>query len=278
MGMFGDIGNTGSQMTGAGVDIVMSLIGSAMAAGDYQKAHDLYQNYYDQINGAQGPQWQQQTAQEDDAPQNIAIKSQGRTAQSQALAKLQAFADQGGLDAQGRQALQQTLGASDQQAQAQRGAIMQGSARKGMQGSGSELAAMLQGQQGASNASRNSGLGIAGQARQNALGALTSSGTLAGQMRGQDISTQAQNANAEAARQQFNAKMRQAANSQNAQGAFTQYDAQLAHLQQLGQANSQLAGDDINKAKRTQGQWSSVGQGLDYGFQAAGEGSSNMPF
>lgn len=278
MGMYGAIGQTASDVTGAGVDMIMSAIGSAAANGDYQKAHDLYQQYMDQVNASSAPQFKQQTAQEDLDPDQIGIDSSGRTAQSNAIGQLQSFVDQNGLDASARAGLQQAQGQTEQQNQANRGAIMQGMARKGMQGSGSELSAMLQGQQGASNQERNAGLDIAGQAKQRALGALQTQAGVAGQMRGQDIGIQTQNAQAAQQRALFNAKMRDATQSANNAGQFTGYDAQLAHLQQQGQAEGQVAADDKERAKRTQGQYSSIGQGLDYGFQAVGEGSADMPF
>lgn len=278
MGMYGAIGQTASDMSGAGVDMIMSLIGRAQAQGDYDSAHQLYQKYMDQVNAADSPTYQTQTAQEDLDPQQISLDSSGRDAQQGAIGQLQSFVDQNGLDSSARAGLQQAQGQTEQQNQANRGAIMQGAARKGMQGSGGELASMLQGQQGSANQERNAGLSVAAQARQNALGALTSQANIAGQMRGQDVSTQTQNANAAQARNEFNAKMRDATQSANNAGAFTQYDANLAHLQQQGQAEGQMAQEYLRRAKQTQGDYSSVGQGLDYGFQAAGEGSADMPF
>lgn len=278
MGLFGDIGQVASGGTGLAADAIFSLIGQAQASGDWQKATALYQQYLQQVQNTTAPDWQNQNAQTQDSNYLISGDGQGKSAQSQAIQQLQSLASQGGLDAQARQANQQVLSQQDQNDQAQRGALMQSYARKGMGGSNAELGAALQGQQGNANAARDSGLNIAGQARQRALSALTQSGQLGTSMRGQDIGVEQANQSAQTARDQFNAKMRSAADQNNAQGRLDTYGAQLAQLQAMGKANDAVAKDWERQGKQTQGTYSAVGRGLDDSFQGAGEGSADQPW
>jgi hypothetical protein len=272
MGMFGEIGNQMSDQIGADSEIGMTLIGRALAQGDIDKANALYQQILQQAQGVQNPTFQNYTPQTVDAQNGVPLAGQGRSAQVNAIQNLQSFVDQNGLDAQGRAANQQVMGQQAQANQGQQGAIMNQMARQGMSGSGSELAAMLSGQQGSANAARSNGLDIAGQARSRALAALGQQAGVAGQMRGQDIGVQQGNQSAEQARQMFNAKQRMAAmqgNNQNSQMAFND---NLNRLQNLGQAEQGSASRYDQGAKQTMGDFASIGRANNYKSQMAGQG------
>lgn len=279
MGMFGEIGNQVSDQIGADSEIGMTLIGRALAQGDIDTANRLYQQILSQAQGLKTPDYQNLVGQEVGSSQAVPLDSEGRAAQVGAIQSLQSFVDQNGLDASARAGLQQAMSAQGQQNQGERGAIMDSMARRGMQGSGSELAALLSGQQNAANTQRSNGLDIAGQARQRALAALGQQAGIAGQMRGQDVGIQQGNQAAENARQQFNAKMRWAALTGNNDLKTQSYNNELARLQNLGQAEQGMASRYDKGAQQTMRDWASVGRANNYKSQMAGQGfEDTFPF
>lgn len=278
MGMYGEIGAQGMSQTGADWSMGLSLIGRAMAQGDYDKANALYQSILDSISMEQVPEFKQLVAQEIPNASQILGAGEGRDAQSRALAKLQSFIDQNGLDAQARSANQESLSAADQHAQGNRQALQGSMARKGMDESGTNLASQLQANQSSANQGRNSSLQIAGDARQRAMDALGKYAQTGSQMRGQDIDVESKNAAAEQERNIFNAKMRNAAQQGNNDNLENDFKNRMLLQQQKNNARAMMAGRRLAGAKQTQSDWSSMGQGMNYKHQSAAEGSEEMPF
>jgi len=112
----------------------------------------------------------------------------------------------GGLTLQDRANLEKMRMRGATEARGRRESINDSMRRRGMSGSGQELLAQLSSDQAATNLESQAGLEVAGQARQRALDALSRSGDLAGQIRGQDFEEQATIAQAEDAINQFNAQ------------------------------------------------------------------------
>lgn len=278
MGMFGQMGSSIATQGGADWEMGLSLIGAAIAQQDYDKANAIYQTIADSIAAEDLPQFKQMVAEQVPQGDKIVGLGQGRSAQSEAINRLGAFVDQGGLDAQARAGNEEALGQADQRAQGARGALQQQYARKGMGGSGTELASNLQANQAAANQGRQSSLDIAGQARQRALGALNTQAQVGGQMRGQDIDVESKNAAAAAARQEFNAKMRYSAQGQNNELLQNDFRNRMAKQQALNQARQRIAMQHEKGADRTRKDWGSVGQGMNYKHQAASEDLESMPF
>lgn len=118
------------------------------------------------------------------------------------------------------------------QAQAKSGQITDLMARRGMGGSGAELASQLQNAQSAADrASQQSGQ-VAQNAQQNALAAIAQSGGLAGQIQGQQFGQQAEIARAKDYINQFNTM-----NAQNVQGQNVNASNQAALRNLLNQQN-----------------------------------------
>lgn len=278
MGMWGQIGSGIATQGGADWSIGLSLIGRAVAEGDFNRADEIYKTITESIAAEDIPQFDKMLAQEVPEATRIIGGGQGRQAQSMALQNLQSFVDQNGLDSQARSANEQALGQADQRAQGNRNAIIQSEQRKGMGASGAELAAQLQGQQGSANQARQSSLDIAGQARQRALAALGQQAQIGGQMRGQDIDVEAKNAAAEQARNEFNAKMRYSAQGANNDLQEQDYRNRMAKLGALNKGRGTQAGRYLQSAKQTMGDFSSTGQAINYKHQAAADDLEDMPF
>lgn len=278
MGMYGEIGAQGMTQMGANWSMGLSLIGRAIAQGQYDQANRLYQEILSSISAEEVPKFQQMMAQEIPEADKIIGGGEGRSAQQNALIKLQSFVDQGGLDAQARAQNEEALSGADQRAQGNRGALMQQYARRGMQGSGSELGSMLQANQSSANQGRQASLDIAGSARSRALSALGQQASIGGQMRGQDIDVESKNAAAQRERDLFNAKMRYAAMGANNDMNQQDFMNRMSKQRAMAAAKGKVADQWEKGARQTQSDWSGAGQAMNYKHQSLAEGSEEMPF
>jgi hypothetical protein len=161
-------------------------------------------------------------------------------AETQSLAGLQGVVNSGGLNPAMLANLNQIQQSNLQQQNGARQAILQGMAQRGALGSGQALAAQLQNQQAAQNQANQMGLGIAGQAQQNALQAMMQGGQLGSQFQGQQFGQQAQVAGAQNAINQFNAQNAQRQANYNNQLTNQAQQYNLQNAQQLANANTGL--------------------------------------
>lgn len=249
-----------SSMYGAIFEGVLSAIGQANAQGDHNRATQLYQDAVNGMSNEEALQFKKLAAPLVADSNQIGLGSEGRTAQSRALSRLQQLGDEGGMDAQARLAQQQALSTSDQNARGNREAIMQGYARRGMQNSGSEMEAQLSNASNSANSARDAGLSAASEARNRALSALQGSAQVGSQMRGQDIGVQESNQAAENARNAFNAKMTSATDQYNGNEDLAYSLARIKRLQALADAQGNLAGNLNARGNQTAGNYASIGR------------------
>jgi len=181
------------------------------------------------------------------------------SAQNMALTKMQQIADQGGLTAQDRAALAQI---QDQQATASRGAqeaITQDAARRGVGGSGVELAQRLLANQAAATRGANAGLQVAADAEKRRMDAINNSATLSSNMRNQSFNEDAQKAQAQDAINRYN---NMAVNTNNANNVAARNAAQAANLsaaQNVQQFNiSQAQQEAAARAAAAQTSWQNL--------------------
>jgi hypothetical protein len=231
-------------------------------------------------------------------------------AQQDALAAFKQQA-RGGLSAEDRLALMDIRNQAAQSAESQRQQVQQTMQARGMGGSGAELVGQLMAGQQAANLQSRENLNVAAQAQQRALAALGQQASLAGQIRGQDLTAAQATLGSEDAMAKFNrenslARQRsnvgalnsaQVANLQNRQNLMNsntqmdntelqrqneakrqnwsdtlQYRSALANAR-LGQASNYQA-----QADRTAGQWAGVGSGIGSGFQAYNNYQQNKDY
>lgn len=131
-----------------------------------------------------------------------------RLAQVGAVDELGRVGREGGMDIGSRVALREAMNDTAARERGSREAILQSMAMRGQSGGGAELAAQLTNQQGAAARDASTGARAAADARTRALQALTQSGQLAGQTRGQDFNEAAGKAAAHDAIERFNASQR----------------------------------------------------------------------
>lgn len=191
--------------------------------------------------GALNPQMQQLYSQGPSAMNDVATDPRLKTAQLQALAGLQNISSSGGMTAQDQANQQQFLSQSNQQEQANRGAIQQQMAQRGMGGSGFDLAAQLSNQQGSAMRANQESTNIAAQAQARALQALQMGGSMAGGMQSQDFNQRSQVANANDLISRFNTQNQQQVGNSNTDASNRAQAANLQNNQNISNNNTGLA-------------------------------------
>ena len=158
--------------------------------------------------------------------ENISIDEAIKRQQMDSLSGLGEIAE-GGLTEGDKAAARDIQREVNQNAEARRKAILQNMAQRGVLGSGMELAAQLDSAQDAADQQSRASDALQQQAQARALAALQQSGAMAGQIRGQEFSEQADIAKAKDAINQWNVANQQSINSRNVQA---QNQAQAANL------------------------------------------------
>ena len=231
---------------------------------------------------------------------DVAVDPQYKAQQLAQLSALQELRDKGGFNLTDRANLNQIQNQESAAVQAQKNAIMQNAQMRGMGGSGMELMAMLNANQGSANRQSQKDMEIAGMAQDRALQAGNSAAGLAGNMSAQDFQQQSAVAQARDAAAQFNARMAndmgqfnntqdlraQTVNQQKSQGVnnsradaannsqtmnkytmptanFSQRNAKATGIAKVGDSQADYYGRKSDAAQRAQGGlW---GGGLEMG-------------
>lgn len=215
--------------------------------------------------GQISPEQAQAQLQEQSLLNGIAVDPRLKNAQMDALSGLQERVDNEGLTAQDRANIERTKGELAGQQRGQRESILQNARQRGVGGSGLELLAQLQAQQGSAQEASQQGFDLAALQQNQKLAALEQLGQLGGQMRGQEFGEQAQIAAAQDAINQFNTQNRQQTNMANvgARNQAQQFnlgekqriaDSNVGTRNQQQQYNKQLIQQDFdNKYKKAGG-------------------------
>lgn len=117
-------------------------------------------------------------------------------AQKGALAQLQALGESGGVDAMDKANIEQARQRYAAEGASQQAGVQESMARRGIGGSGLELAQRQMAGQNAANQMANMEAQTQGEARRRALQAMVQGGQMAGDIRGQDVNEQARKAQA----------------------------------------------------------------------------------
>lgn len=264
------------KMGGSATEMIAGAIGAALAAGDRQKAQDLYNEAIQNIQDLDVPSFENIIAQEVKKQPDVIADPTVREAQMQAMSKMGNLADQQGLDPQALAQLQEARQSTEQAAYGANQAIQSGFQRRGMSGSGDELAAQLSGAQQASQRANSAGVNIAGDARGRALKALSDQSDMAGKIRAGDFGEGEANRKAAMAREDFNANMRSAAQAGNVAQRQAIFNAAAKKAGLLNKADTDLAQQYYDNADRTEKQVSGVGRGMNEGASAAGDAFGGM--
>jgi len=256
--------------------VIISLIGRAMAEGDYEKARALRQEAIDQYGPEIVPVLDKAEAQEVGATEFGSLKEDDslRQAQLRALSEFGNVYDSEGMTEADKAAMALARNDVSQRAGSQYQGVAQMMARRGGGGSGLQAAMYGQAGQDATNALANMDMQSQIAARQRALQALGMSADLAGSVRGQDYRALSDRARAQDAINQFNANQRAEASNENARRTMDMANFNLDRLnRRTGALNTQASGYD-GSAQRTQQTASGVANSVQ-SFGEAGTGQRN---
>lgn len=190
------------------------------------------------LQGTLSPEQAQTIMLDPSAMGSITLDPALKKAQMDALLGLQYISESGGMTSMDRANMSRISNEEDTKARGAREAIMQNMQARGMGGSGMEILAQLQNAQ--ESASRRSARDteVAGMAQQRALEALMQGGNMAGNIRNQDFSEQAQKAQAADAISRFNAQNRQAQENLNVGARNDAREKNLNAAQTLSNTNT----------------------------------------
>lgn len=194
------------------------------------------------VQGAINPNQIQVAAQAPTAYDNISLDPSTRQAQINALDSYQGIANAGGLDANAKLGLQQTVDAANEQSQGDQGAIMKAAQAEGQGGGDFALTQRAIASQGASNTAATQGLQEAAEAEANREAALNQMASIGNNVEASDYN---QAANKAASTNTINAANTTATNAANTTNVANNLTAQTENLQ-----NKQ----NVNAANTTAGQ------------------------
>jgi hypothetical protein len=160
-----------------------------------------------------------------------------KNAQTRALSELEKVGYEGGLRLQDKAALQDAMMETQDKERGNRLAIGQEMSRRGLGGSGFELASKLEGQQGAADRNSRASLDIASRAQDRALQSIMNAGDMASKYRSQDFSEKSAKAAADDKINLFNTTNMQDIQQRNIASQNQAAAQNLAEQQRLADTN-----------------------------------------
>lgn len=200
--------SVGSDIGAAGGDLIGSLIGEAMARGDYEEAARLRAQAAQQYEGIGLPGEQAKLG--PSAYEGVGTDPRIRDARMTAMQRMLGIGMEGGMDLESRAALQEAQQQAGGFESQQRGAILDAAQRRGTLSAGTNVAAQLQASQAGANRVAQAGTQAASDARSRAMQALMASGSLGAGLERDDYGQKANLADRRDAITEFNARNAQA--------------------------------------------------------------------
>lgn len=194
--------------------------------------------------------------QEDTKLAGITVPQVLLDAQRNALSSIQKIANEGGLTAIDKAQLNDIQTQQAARSAAEQGAIIDNAQQRGVSGSGLEMAARLNSQQGAANTAATSGMTVAANAQARALQAIKDSASMASTQRDQDYAEKAKAAAAQDAINNFNTSFANQTSAANTAARNNAQAANLSNAQSISNANANTSNvEAAAKAAAAQQQW-----------------------
>jgi hypothetical protein len=190
------------------------------------------------VQGTVSPAAIQVAEQAPSAYNNIALDPETRAAQINALSQYTNIANAGGLDANAKLALQQTIDAANEQSQGAQGAIMNQAQAEGQGGGDFALTQRALAAQGASNNAATQGMQAAAEAEANREAALNQMANIGGSVNASDYSQAAAKAAAQNTINATNQAATNAANTGNVTNAINAGEFNTNTAQGVNAANT----------------------------------------
>lgn len=239
---------------------IAALIGAAIASGDQDKANTLRQQLADQFKDIPLPTIDKVIAQKlpPEAADRYSKMTKASQAQGDVLDKYMQEVNQQGETADDRAAYLRMNNEAAGIANGAQGAVQRNMAVRGLGGSGLSFALQQQGAQSAINAANAGGIKEAADARNRYTDALGHAGTLAGQIRGQDL----EGMKAADTINTFNARQQQDADTRNQQIPQQQFDNAMGKAGAVANAGNGVAAGYERSAGATRQTAGGVGQSI----------------
>ena len=266
---------------------IVSEIGSAQ---ERAYAESLMRQAMDETGKINLPKLEQLTAEKLGTTNlsKIVTDPQLALAQYNSLNKMGEIADSGGMTMEDEAVLNKSLGRASQQNTANRNAISNQMASRGMSNSGAELAMMLDAQQDAADFSGQAAMDTAGMAQKRAFDAIMARGNMAGQMRAQEYGEKSDAARAQDEIDRYNNQMKWQEGAYNNSMAQQGFQNQMQKQGELNKARMGMAGYQQAEADRQQqviaGTTNAAGQtvmgygAMKYGPQGTKPPDPNNPY
>jgi hypothetical protein len=190
------------------------------------------------VQGTVNPSAIQVATQAPSAYNNISLDPATRAAQMAALGQYQNIAGGGGLDAEAKLALQQTIDAANAQAAGQRGALQLQAQAEGQGGGDFALTQEAIANQGSANTAATQGLQTAAMAEANREAALNQMANIGGQVNASDYAQAQAKAAAQNAINATNQGYTNAANTQNVANTMNAGEFNVGTAQGVNAANT----------------------------------------
>jgi hypothetical protein len=231
---------------GAAVGGIGGLLAGAAAEKDSKKQKEILQEGINRIlsipnpeeriavyaslkqQGLLTPEAETAIKAQDSELRNISTDPRVEQAQMAALSQLQELGKSGGLDQADRVNIEAARQRAAAESARQQEAVQESMARRGVSGSGLEMAQRQMAAQAASNQSSMAEQQIQGEARRRALDAMVKSGAMAGDIRSQSFTEEARKADAQDLINRFNATAAQGVMQRN---VGTRNAAQASNLE-----------------------------------------------
>jgi hypothetical protein len=202
---------------GGGIGMISGMVTEFLAAGQEDEAAKLIAAAYEGLDALGIGKLEQALAQTvpDSELKKIKADPKLKQAQMNALEKIQEVANDPNLTLADQQRVNQVLKKTNRAAQGNNARVLEAMAARGQLNSGASLAAQLQNNQAAAEQANEQGMDIAASAQERALSAMMQGGELAGRMRGQDFTEQAQIGAAQDAINRYNSGAKERAQQWN---------------------------------------------------------------
>jgi hypothetical protein len=261
--------------TGALMQMIVSYIGEEKAANLTQQQIDIFRKQIADMRGIPLPQLPNVTPEQLGAAAQSKVYSDPalRQQEQDSLSEYGNVYNQGGLDFKSRADINELLNQAASSAQSGADSIRQHLQGTGQLGSGADIAMQMGNGQAAAQRGGEAALQTAALAEQRKMDALAAKTGLAGKMRGEDLSEKTARAQAQDARDEWNAASRSKAGYYNAGLPQQQFQNQVTKVTGGFAPGSNLAGAYANEAQGQRGFWSGMGAGAHQAMDSMGRSS-----
>jgi hypothetical protein len=262
----------------AGISLLGTAVGQALASGDRFRAQEAMQRAADAYN-IPLPVLQQMVAEQlgPSAMESVYADPNLQAAQSDALGGLQRISDSGGMTTEDRVNDEMLQRDAAQRAMAQRKAIVNTLSRSGVNPGGVSAALQLGAARDQQESGALAGAQTAADARRRAMQAVLQRGQMAGQERTQGFQEASARAQSRDLINQYNAKARERAQTYNLGLPQQQYQNQMNRAAGISGQQRAYADSLTGRANQTASMWSDLGAGVGKGVGGALGGGPAAP-